>query len=110
MRRSLIPSLPIVFFLAPTLAGQQTPQAIRVVNAEKGWVAGSKPVARGDRLPANAEITALDTGDLTLDCGTPGWISYSCRSGRCRVQACSPNVLLQPEAARRFPPVVANWL
>jgi hypothetical protein len=91
MRRFLIPSLLIVSFLAPTFRGQPAPPAIRVVNAEKGWVAGSKPVARGDRLPANAELTALDTGDLTLDCGAPGWISYSCRSGRCRVQACSLN-------------------
>jgi hypothetical protein len=89
MRRFLIPSLPIVFFLAPTLAGQPTPPAIRVVNAEKGWIAGSKPVTRGDSLLANADLTALDTGDLTLDCGAPGWISYSCRIGRCRVQACS---------------------
>jgi hypothetical protein len=91
MRLFLISSLPIVFSLAPTLAGQPTPPAIRVVNAEKGWVAGSKPVGRGDRLPANAELTTLDSGDLTLDCGAPGWISYSCRSGRCRVQACSLN-------------------
>jgi len=89
MRRFLILSLPIVFSFVPTLGGQPVPPAIRVVNAEKGWVTGSKPVTRGDRLLANAELTALDTGDLTLDCGAPGWISYSCRSGRCRVQACS---------------------
>lgn len=81
--------VPIVLSLVPTLSGQATPPAIRVVNAERGWLVGSKPIARGDSLPANTELSAQDTGDLTLDCGTPGWISYSCRSGRCRVQACS---------------------
>jgi hypothetical protein len=95
MRQFLISCFPALLLLAPAGAAQAVPSRVRVVNAEKGWVMEGSPVERGDRLSSDKLLSTQDSGDLTLDCGTPGWLSYSCRTGHCSVRPCDKGAGLE---------------
>jgi hypothetical protein len=76
--------------LLACLLGQQP--APRVISAAKGWSIGTTPVNRGDTLPVTAEITGRTATDLVLDCGSSGWIAYTCSKPPCRVHACAKKI------------------
>jgi hypothetical protein len=82
----------VLSILAALFLAQEGSAPVQVDLASKGWYLGTRPIARGDRLSAVAELTAKEAGDLMLECGTGGVILYTCSRVPCRVPACSTEV------------------
>lgn len=88
----------VICFVAPGLSAQRSP-SIQVIDADRGWMGAGRKLARGASLAPNTPLTAQESGDLLLNCGTSGLVSYSCRNGPCRAEACAlrgEGVVVQP--------------
>jgi hypothetical protein len=79
--------LPLLLIALTAATAQDQP--IRVISDAPGWFLGQRQTVRGDRLASSAEIAGRNANDLILDCGSAGWIAYTCKKAPCRVQACA---------------------
>ena len=69
-------------------AAQQTPGAVVLSAAPRGWTINGKPI--GATINPGDEVVARGAGELELSCLKPDrlLLVYSCRSQTCRVRAC----------------------
>lgn len=63
-----------------------------VVTPGKNWSAEGKGLSRSQKLAPGAPLdqkgTAAESSDLILDCGSAGWLAYTCGKLPCAVHAC----------------------
>jgi hypothetical protein len=85
--QTLLPVLALGLLLC---CGQTFAQdAAQVVHADPEWRTGGRAPQPGERIKLGTELRSSSSGDLLLNCGRQGLVSYSCRSQNCAVQACS---------------------
>lgn len=90
MNRVLV--LTVVFCGTAITSFEQRSSGILVMEAGNGWQCAGRAIQRGASVPPGAALTgaSAESGSVLLDCGSGGWLSYTCKgSGGCRVAACS---------------------
>jgi len=67
-----------------------TQRLAQVVSSEGAWSKASGGVLqRGQDVAVGAELQASRPGGVMVDCGDSTWLSYTCKSGNCRIIACA---------------------
>ncbi|MBV9265909.1 MAG: hypothetical protein JO061_07060 [Acidobacteriaceae bacterium] len=78
------------WFVAGGMAQDSASVTAVVVTAGKSWSAGGRKLSRGQTLAPGTELnqSGNESSDLILDCGSAGWLSYSCLQLPCTVHSC----------------------
>jgi hypothetical protein len=66
---------------------------IRVISAGQGWSVDGRALERGKWIAGISSVTGRAHGDgLILDCGTKGWLAYTCGNDSCRFPVCADKI------------------
>ena len=81
-----------VLFLLCVLVcpGDAQTAKVRVVSAGPEWrLATGQVLSRNSSVDRRAPLSSQQPGGIVLECEASIWLSYTCKSGPCRINACS---------------------
>ena len=93
-----------VLFLVCLVTRDSAQSPVRVLSSDGSWTAAGRALRRPDPIAADAALLASQPGDVLLDCGSGGWLSYTCKTGNCQSRACAlsgTNVVVEKVQLRR---------